>query len=88
VLFTVIASLVLTGTEYRVSYEGGRALTWIFNIVTLIPSITVATRRLHDTDRSGWWQLLLFIPVIGWILLLVWLCEPGTPEGNRFGWPG
>ncbi len=63
------------------------ALSWIFNIATVIPSVAVAARRLHDTDRSGWWQLLAFVPIIGWILLLIWMCQRGTSGSNRFGWP-
>jgi uncharacterized membrane protein YhaH (DUF805 family) len=46
----------------------------------------VGARRLHDTDRSGWWQLLVFTGV-GGIILLVWLCLKGTPSPNRFGPP-
>jgi uncharacterized membrane protein YhaH (DUF805 family) len=87
VLFTVVATLIFTMIELRVSAVGGRALDAIFSIATFIPSIAVAARRLHDTDRSGWWQLLVLIPVIGWILLLIWFCQRGTPGGNRFGWP-
>lgn len=87
VLFTVIATLIFGVIELSVSVEGGQALAAIFDIATFIPSIAVAARRLHDTDRSGWWQLLLFIPVIGWILLLIWLVQRGTPDSNRFGLP-
>jgi len=43
----------------------------------------VTARRLHDTDRSGWLQLLWFIPIIGWILLIIWCAEAGKP--NRYG---
>jgi len=87
VLFTVIASLVFVVIEVAVSIDAGRALDGIFTIATFVPSIAVAARRLHDTDRSGWWQLLCFIPVIGWILLLIWVCQRGTPGSNRFGSP-
>ncbi|MGJ7914003.1 DUF805 domain-containing protein [Massilia sp. LXY-6] len=51
------------------------ALQLGFNIATLLPSLAVATRRLHDTDRSGWWQLLYFVPLIGWIILIVFWAQ-------------
>jgi len=51
---------------------------------TIVPSIAVACRRLHDTDRSGWWQLITFVPLIGTIVLIVWLASQGTGD-NRFG---
>jgi len=42
-------------------------------------------RRLHDTDRSGWWWLLALVPIVGWIILLVWNCSRGTRGPNRYG---
>jgi len=57
----------------------------IFSLVSFIPSLAVGARRLHDTDRSGWWQLLWFVPVLGWLVLLVFYCLDGTPGDNRFG---
>jgi uncharacterized membrane protein YhaH (DUF805 family) len=42
-------------------------------------------RRLHDTDRSAWWWLIAFVPLVGAILLIVWLCQRGTDGPNRFG---
>ena len=51
----------------------------------LVPSIAVAVRRLHDTDRSGWWLLIALIPVIGTIVLIVFTVQRGTPGDNRFG---
>jgi len=53
-----------------------------FNLLTLLPSIAVAARRLHDTDRSGWWQLLYFVPLIGWIVLIVFLVQES--RANRY----
>jgi uncharacterized membrane protein YhaH (DUF805 family) len=64
---------------------GRDALFWaICTIVLLIPYAAVAVRRLHDTDRSGWWLLLAFVP-LGNIVLLVWFCMPSTSGPNRFG---
>lgn len=51
----------------------------------LIPSIAVGVRRLHDTDRSGWWLLIAFVPIIGGIVLLVFMVLEGTRGSNRFG---
>ena len=51
----------------------------------LLPQIAVGIRRLHDTDRVGYWLLIGIVPVIGWIMLIIWLCRRGTPASNRFG---
>ncbi len=62
-------------------------LSGIVALVHLIPGIAVSVRRLHDTDRSGWWLLIVFVPFIGWIWLIVLYCFAGTPGSNRFGAP-
>jgi uncharacterized membrane protein YhaH (DUF805 family) len=51
----------------------------------LIPSITVTVRRLHDTGKSGWMALLIFVPCIGIILWLVWMIEDGQAHENTYG---
>ena len=57
-------------------------LNGLAGLVFLLPSIAAATRRLHDTDRSGWLQLLIFIPIIGWIALIVFYAQESRP--NRY----
>ncbi|MCW9709710.1 DUF805 domain-containing protein [Avibacterium sp. 21-586] len=57
----------------------------VYGLATLIPSLAVKVRRLHDTDRSGWWLLIGFMPVIGFIVLFVFACLDGTQGRNRFG---
>jgi len=57
-------------------------LAGVFNLATLLPSLAVGTRRLHDTDRSGWFQLLWLIPIIGWIILIVLFAQDG--KSNRY----
>lgn len=59
----------------------------ILGLALLVPSLAVSARRLHDTNRSGWWQLLWFIPIIGWIILLIWLATDTSSESNRWGPP-
>lgn len=56
----------------------------VFSLAVLLPYLAVGARRLHDTDRSGWLQLIGLIPLIGWILLIVWYVQEGK-EPNRFG---
>jgi uncharacterized membrane protein YhaH (DUF805 family) len=61
------------------------ALNGIVALATLVPSLAVGARRLHDTDRSGWWQLLWIIPIIGWIVVIIFLAEEGKTTDNQFG---
>jgi uncharacterized membrane protein YhaH (DUF805 family) len=57
----------------------------VVGLVLLLPSIAVEIRRLHDTGRSGWWLLLLIVPVIGWIVLLVFWALDGERGQNAYG---
>lgn len=68
------------------SFNAG-ILSGLFMLAAVIPSIAVGVRRLHDVDRSGWWLLISFIPLIGALVLLYWNVQPGTPGPNRFGNP-
>lgn len=74
-LFTLLAGAALGVFSDKASA--------VFSIATFLPSIAVAARRLHDTDRSGWFQLLWLIPLIGWIVLIVFLVQDGR-RPNRF----
>ncbi|MEZ5607553.1 MAG: DUF805 domain-containing protein [Burkholderiaceae bacterium] len=65
--------------------EGPGLLAGIFVLATLLPSLAVGARRLHDTNRSGWWLLISLVPLVGWIVLLVFTVQDGTPGDNRFG---
>ena len=57
--------------------------TW--SLATLIPSLALGARRLHDIDMSGWWQMIWLIPVVGWLLMIFWLAQRGDDGRNRFG---
>jgi uncharacterized membrane protein YhaH (DUF805 family) len=54
-------------------------------LALFLPSLAVGVRRLHDTDRSGFWFFIALVPIVGAILLLVWFCMKGTSGTNRFG---
>ncbi len=76
VLFIMLASLALSIVNDK--------LSTLFALATLLPSIAVAARRLHGTNRSGWLQLIALIPILGWLVLLYFMVqEPKEP--NRFG---
>jgi uncharacterized membrane protein YhaH (DUF805 family) len=96
VLTFVDSALGLGGTSERYLSRGpmgfamgfsnsGGLLTALFALGVLVPSIAVGVRRLHDTDRSGWWLLIGLVPLIGTIVLLVFLISGGTRGPNRFG---
>ena len=59
----------------------------IAGIALFLPTIAVTARRLHDTDLSGWWQLVGLVPVLGFIALIVLCARQGTAGPNRFGAP-
>lgn len=75
----------VTGPGYLEVYSRSDLVGDLWNLFNLIPTLAVASRRLHDTDRSGWWQLLYMVPLIGAIVLIVWWVARGTPGQNRFG---
>ena len=89
VLFYVLISIVATVIDSMTgSFDptmGMGMLGLLVALALLIPSLAVAVRRLHDTDRSGWWVLLCLIPLIGGIWLLVLLCLDSTPGENQYG---
>lgn len=66
-------------------FLGIRLLSSIFGLFMFIPSISYAARRLHDIGRTGWWQLITVIPLIGLIVLIVFLAQKGNDEDNQYG---
>jgi len=83
VLFSTIIDLVLGVIEGLAGGPG--ILASIYSLAVLIPSIAVSVRRLHDTDRSGWWLLIVLIPLIGAIVLLVFMVQDSQSSGNQYG---
>ena len=62
-----------------------RILSVIYMLAVLLPGIAVGIRRLHDTNRTGWLLLLGLIPLVGFIILIVFTVEEGTPGDNQYG---
>lgn len=75
-LFAFVAGVILSAIN--------RNIAALFYLGVLIPHIAVAARRLHDTNRSGWMQLIALIPLIGWLIVLYFLIQD-PKEPNRFG---
>jgi uncharacterized membrane protein YhaH (DUF805 family) len=74
-LFSLIGTICLSIVNEKLSLA--------FTIATFLPYIAVTTRRLHDVGKSGWAQLVGIVPVIGWIIMIVWLCQESKPS-TRF----
>ncbi|MCZ2497319.1 DUF805 domain-containing protein [Xylophilus sp. Kf1] len=62
-------------------------LSLVVTLALLLPSCAVSVRRLHDIGRSGWWLLLQFVPLIGFLVLLFWHVQPSEPQDNAWGPP-
>ncbi len=63
----------------------GQAVGDLYSLAVLLPTLGVGIRRLHDTNRTGWWYLLVFIPLIGGIVLIVFWAMAGDPGPNNYG---
>ena len=88
VLFNIIISIVLTVCDVFVGTYSASAsigiLSGIYSLAVLIPGIAVTVRRLHDTGRSGWWILIVLVPIVGWIVLLIFMLLDSQPQ-NAYG---
>ena len=81
-LFSILANAVAVTLD---SVIGMPAFQVIVGLGLILPGIAVGVRRLHDTDKSGWLYLLVFVPIIGALVLLFFFVQAGTAGSNRFG---
>ncbi|WP_232666902.1 DUF805 domain-containing protein [Pseudonocardia sp. TRM90224] len=88
ILFYTIFVLALVAVDavliYLTDSRWSLILSMIFSLAMLIPTLAVTVRRLHDTDRSGWWYLISFVP-FGSIVILVFTVMEGTRGANQYG---
>ncbi|NBM16787.1 DUF805 domain-containing protein [Streptomyces sp. GC420] len=82
-VFNLGISLVLSIIDAAVL--GTNVLGLVYALAVFLPSLGVAVRRLHDTGRSGWWILIALIPLIGVIVLIVFLATEGNQAGDKYG---
>lgn len=87
-LFNILVSLVFAVIDAMLgslNANGFGLLSSCYSLAVLIPSIAVSVRRLHDTDRSGWWLFIALIPVIGAIVLLIFMVLDSEAGSNQYG---
>ena len=89
-LFLVIILIVLTFVDKMVfggadGEPGMPILTLVACLALLVPSISVAVRRLHDTERSGWWYFIQLVPIVGPIMLIVFCAQDSKAGANAYG---
>ena len=83
-LFVVLVNLV---ASTFIEQQG--AITGIITLALFLPNLAVQVRRLHDIDRSGWWILIIAVPLIGAIIMIYWTIKAGSPATNQYGeYPG
>lgn len=86
VLINIIVGIIIGIISAIVGDKRG-VIGNLYNLAILLPSIAVGTRRLHDITKSGWWQLIALIPIIGWIWIIVLFATKGEPAENIYGKP-
>jgi uncharacterized membrane protein YhaH (DUF805 family) len=87
VLFECLVSAAASVLDVGIGASDVKPITALAGLALLLPSLAVAVRRLHDIDYSGWWILIIVIPVLGALALLVFYCLAGSEGDNRFGPP-
>jgi len=84
VLLLQIVAWLIDMTVFGFNTTGVNPIGLIVSLATLLPGLAVSVRRLHDTDRTGWW-VLIALTVIGAFVLIYWACLRGTVGANQFG---
>jgi len=85
VLFGVLVAIAAAILDGAIFDTTSSVFTGLSSLALLLPNLAVTVRRLHDIDRSGWWMFILLLPLIGAIVMFVFMCLRGTPGPNRFG---
>ncbi|MDF2946379.1 MAG: Inner rane protein [Bacillales bacterium] len=84
-MFTLINMIIITVLQIIDFTMGTMLISGIYSLLVFLPSLAVTVRRLHDTGKSGWWLLINIIPVIGFIVMIVFLVKDSDPGSNKYG---
>lgn len=85
ILLSLISKVGLVTLEYHMLIPGFIILKGLYIIAVLIPGIAVSVRRLHDTDHSGFWLFISLIPMLGPLVIIIFMLMKGTPGTNKYG---
>ncbi len=81
----IYIAVVFIETAVGLNASGVGILSLIFSLAMFLPSLAVSVRRLHDTDRTGWWVLIGLVPLLGLIVLIIFYVQDSTPGPNKYG---
>ena len=82
---SMACGMVDTTLQLPTVVEGYGILAALYAAFAFIPTVAVTVRRLHDQDRTGWWALIMLIPIVGILVLLYFMLQDSTAGSNRFG---
>lgn len=75
----------IVGLIFGLFGKVGTILSGIWSLAILLPQLGLGVRRLHDINKSGWYWLIGLIPIVGWIILIIWWAQPGERTENQYG---
>ena len=84
-LFVLLLNIASATLDASMIGDIDGPISAILAIGLLLPNLAVSVRRLHDIDRSGWWFLILLIPLVGLIMFIFWMCQESTYGANKYG---
>jgi len=83
--FALLVLLILSFLDRAIFVQAVPVFENIWLLILVFPSTALAVRRLHDIGKSDWWYLISVIPLIGVLVLIYWLIQPGTEGPNEYG---
>ena len=85
--YFALFNFLVAGVLSILGQNGGffSTIASIYSLAVLVPGIAVCTRRLHDTGKSGWYQLMVLIPIVGYVILIIRLVKDTDPNPNQYG---
>jgi len=84
-LFNILVGAIFAIIDITLDTKIGAIITLFYSLAVAIPAIAVTVRRLHDTNRNGWWFFIDLIPVVGAIILLIFVIQDSQPGTNKYG---